>query len=346
MHFFGGVGLVLVLTCFLNRSMGLTVYNVEGHVDKLLNGTSDTARMILTMYTALIGVGSAAYCAAGMPLFDSVNMAISAVSTGGFAVHSESFGYYHSITIEAISVVLMLAGATNFLLNFMLVKGRVREFATHAETRVFYAVIALASLSVTALIMSQGLSDSIPQTLRESVFQVVAVITTTGFQTIPDFKALPAAPLLIFVALMLIGSEAGSTAGGIKIYRLILAAKGQYLSMREQYGWKHRVFSQKVNRFGKVVVCSPEEKKGVTEFIIIYLSAFAIGCFLFAIQGASVQDAIFEFASCLGNAGVSVGWLNAGSHPFTLVIASFGMLLGRLEIIPVFVGLHWFLEKK
>lgn len=346
MHYFGGVGLVLVMTSVLNRSMGLKVYNVEGHVDKLLNGTSSTARLILVMYTGIIAAGTAAYCMAGMPLFDAVNMSISAVSTGGFAVRSESIGFYQSATIELISIVLMLAGATNFLLNFMLLRGKLRGFLTHAETSVFYGIIAITSLAIAALFFSQSYIDSIPDALRTSVFHVVAVITTTGFQTIPSFAALPSSVILILIALMFVGSEAGSTAGGIKVYRVILAVKGLYRGMREQYGWKRRFFSQKVNRFGKNVVCSAEETRGATEFIVIYFCAFAIGCFLFVLDGASIQEAIFEFASCIGNVGVSIGWLTADTSPLALTFASLGMLLGRLEIIPVFMGMHWLLSRK
>lgn len=346
MHYFGGVGLVLVMTSVLNRGAGLRVYNVEGHVDRLLNGTTSTARMILCLYTALIVLGAASYRIAGMPLFDAVNMSISAVSTGGFAVHSESIGYYQSAAIEMISIVLMLAGATNFLLLFMLARGKFKSFALHSETRVFGAVLLVASLAIATFLVADDYSGSVPDALRTSVFQVVAVITTTGFQTIPSFEGLPASVIMVLLVLMFIGSEAGSTAGGIKIYRVILAVKGMYWSMHEQYGWKRRLISQKANRFGEAKVLSAEETKGAMEFIIIYFFTFAIGCFLFVMDGASIEQAIFDFSSCLGNVGVGIGWLSAGSSPLALVLASLGMLLGRLEIIPVFMGLHWLLGKK
>jgi trk system potassium uptake protein TrkH len=341
MHYFGGVGLVLVLTAIVNNSSGLSVYHAEGHADRLLPKTVSSARMILVMYTGIIAAGVLAFRMCGMPLFDALNMSISAVSTGGFAVHQTSIGYYNSTAIELISVVLMLAGATNFLLNFMLLTGHVKGFLTHIETRYFYAIIAVAALLVASVLRADCAQNSFLGCLRVALFQTVSVITTTGFQTIPTFSELPSTALLVLFILMLVGSEAGSTAGGIKIYRVVIAFKGALWSLRESYGSGRNVFSHKVDRFGKRIAMTDGETRSAQTFILVYLATLITGTFVFTLCGASMQDALFDFGSALGNVGVSIGFINADSSPAVLICATVGMIVGRLEVVPVFLGINW-----
>ena len=114
MHFFGGVGLLLVLASLVSDNGVLRIYNAEGHTDRLLPSVAGTAPMILALYIGRYRRRRVRLVVCGMPLFDAVNMSISAVSTGGFAVESASVGAYESASIEVVSIVLMMLGATNF----------------------------------------------------------------------------------------------------------------------------------------------------------------------------------------------------------------------------------------
>ena len=342
MQYLGGVGLVLVLTSIVNHAGSLKVYNIEGHTDRLLPSTAKTARAILIMYTVIICLGAAAYRVAGMPWFDAVCTAMSAVSTGGFSVHSESIAYYHSVAIEAITMVLMILGATNFLLLFMLAKGKIKAFFLHIETSVFYAIVIIASVSIALLMwfgFCLGAKTSFLDTLWSALFQVISVFTSCGFQTITSFSILSSSVLLILIALMTIGSFAGSTAGGIKIYRVCVAAKGLIWDLQERFGNKRHVSSKKINRFGRKIVCTEEQRNEAKSYIVIFMFIFMIGTFLFTLCGATLEEALFDFMSCLGNTGVGVGYLSSNSKAPELLIGATAMLLGRLEIIPVFVGL-------
>ena len=340
MHYLGGVGLVLVLTCLVSRSGGLKAYSLEGHTYKVVPGSSArTARAILLAYTGIILLGALALWLAGTGPFDALNIAISATSTGGFATHSSSIAYYNSAAVEAICVVLMLLGATNFLLIFMLMRGRLRAFLGHVETAVFAGIVAAAAVAIAALFVVDGVYPGWAEALRHSLFQVVAVISSAGLQTIPSYAGLAPSVLFIFVALMFVGGEAGSTSGGMKVYRVALAARGLYWDLRERYGGGRRVFSCKVNRFGKRAACTEDELRGVEAFVVVYVLIFVAGSFAFTLCGASVQDAVFDFASCLGNTGVGIGFVSASSSPAVLCVGIAGMVLGRLEIVTVAVGL-------
>ncbi len=344
MHYMGGVGLILVLTCIVSDSHGLKMYNAEGHTERLLSSTAGSARMVLVLYTGIIAIGAVAYVIAGMPVFDAVNISISAVSTGGFAVRPDSLASYGSFAIELITIILMMAGATNFLLNFMLLQGRFRAFARHAETAAFLGVIIAATAVIAALLFESGMEPTVPEALRVGLFQTVSVMTSTGLQTIPDFGQLIPSILYVLVFLMIVGGEAGSTSGGIKVYRLVVYSKGLLWALRDHFGHRRRVYSNKINRFGKRIECRPEEVSHVQTFVGVYVGLLVICGFVFALFGASVGDAVFEAASCLGNTGIGVGFLHAESSPAVLIIASAAMLFGRLEIFPLIFGMGWMLQ--
>lgn len=341
MHYMGGVGLILVLTCIVSDSHGLKMYNAEGHTERLLSSTAGSARMVLVLYTGIILIGAVAYVIAGMPVFDAINISISAVSTGGFAVRPDSLASYGSFAIELITIILMMAGATNFLLNFMLLQGRLRAFVRHAETVAFLGIVVASTAVFAALLLADGAEPAVPGALRVGLFQTVSVMTSTGLQTIPDFGALAPGILYMLVFLMIVGGEAGSTSGGIKVYRLVVYAKGLAWALRDRFGHRRRVYSNRINRFGKRIECLPEEVSSVQVFVGVYAGLLALCGFIFALFGASVGDAVFEAASCLGNTGIGVGFLQAGSPPAVLIVASAAMLFGRLEVFPLIFGMRW-----
>ncbi|HIT51113.1 MAG TPA: TrkH family potassium uptake protein [Candidatus Aveggerthella excrementigallinarum] len=344
MHYVGGVGLILVLACVVNDAHGLKMYNAEGHTERLLSSVSSSARMVLFLYTGIIAAGVVALVVAGMPLFDAINISISAVSTGGFAVRPDSMASYDSFAIELIVVVLMLAGATNFLLNFMLAQGKLRAFARHAETLPFYGIVLVSTLLVAAMLVADHTAGTPFEAVRTALFQVVSVMTSTGLQTVPSFAALCSGVLYVLVFLMVVGGEAGSTAGGIKVYRLVVYVRGLLWSLREKFGHRRRVYSAKINRFGKSIECTKEEVSSVQVYVGVYMTLLALCGFVFALCGAPLGDAIFESASCLGNTGVGVGFIQNGSSPIVLLVGSATMLLGRLEVFPLVFGIRWMLH--
>lgn len=344
MHYVGGVGLILVLACIVSDAHGLKMYNAEGHTERLLSGVSSSARAVLVLYTGIIAAGIVALAVAGMPLFDAVNISVSAVSTGGFAVRPDSMASYDSFAIELVTIVLMLAGATNFLLNFMLLKGKFRAFAKHAETWAFGGIVVVSTLLVAAMLLADATEATPAGAVRTALFQVVSVMTSTGLQTVPDFASLLPGVLYVLVFLMVVGGEAGSTAGGIKVYRLVVYVKGLLWSLRESFGHRRRVYSTKVNRFGKSIECSKEEVASVQAYVGVYMTLLAACGLVFALYGAPLGDAVFEAASCLGNTGIGVGFVQNGSSPVVLLAGSAAMLFGRLEVFPLVFGIRWMLH--
>lgn len=338
MLFFGGVGLVLVMMSVLSDVYGMRLYNAEGHADKLLPNLIKSARLIITIYAGYIASGTILYYSFGMELFDAVNHSIAAISTGGFSTKTASIGFYNSVYIELVTIILMLLGCTNFFVHLLLLKGRFRKFFQHCEIKFMLFVIAVCC-PIFVVLLLHGLVDNVPTALRVAVFQIVSALTTTGFQTVDSFNDWSSALLFLMIVLMLIGGGAGSTAGGIKQYRVYLLLRQFYWHIRDLATHKRIVRVDSFDRFGERELVTDTYKSEVNMFIIFYLTVFALGSFIFTLFGHSLQQAMFEFASALGTVGLSVGITGFDAPPLVLWTATFGMVVGRLEIYIIFLAL-------
>lgn len=335
--FFGGIGLVLVMTSVLSEVYGMRLYHAEGHSDRLLPNLLESARLIIGIYSGYILSGTLLYVLFGMSPFDAVNHAVAALSTGGFSTHPESIGYYDSQAIEIITVVLMLLGSTNFFVHLLLLRGKLRAFIGHCETRMALYLMA-CTVPAVAVLLFLTFGIGLPESFRVALFQVVSALTTTGFQTVETFETWTPALLFLMILLMLAGGSAGSTAGGLKLYRV-------YVMMKE-IGWNlmrnicpgRAVFAQRINRGGRQEIISDQEAGQVNAFLFLYLFVFAAGTFIFCCFGYSVEDSMFEFASALSTVGLSVGITAYDADPVIHWTATAGMFLGRLEIYVVMIS--------
>lgn len=335
--FFGGVGLVLVMTSVLSDVYGMRLYHAEGHSDRLLPNLIESARLIIGIYSGYILGGTFLYILFGMSPFDAINHAVAALSTGGFSTRAESIGYYNSPAIEMVTVILMLLGCTNFFVHLLLLKGKIKGFFSHCETRLLLFLLALFVPLLAVLLMNGGYENA-PENFRTALFQAVSAITTTGFQTVESFALWTPAMLFLMILLMLIGGGAGSTAGGLKIYRVYVMLKEIWWKLVRDACSDRVVFTEQINRGGKKEAVSDKEKNQINSFVFFYLLLFVIGSFIFCCYGYSLQDSMFEFASALSTVGLSAGITVYDGSPVIHWTAIAGMFLGRLEIFVVFIA--------
>ncbi|MBR4471600.1 MAG: TrkH family potassium uptake protein [Erysipelotrichaceae bacterium] len=334
--FVGGIGLVLILTCAFSDKYGLNLYNAEGHNDRLMPNLAKSARLILSFYSAYILFGIIAYSLLGMPLFDALNTSIAALSTGGFSVRNESIYAYHSLGIEIVTILLMLLGQTNFLLHLSIVKRKFRNLWHHCETKFFLIVFISVFPLMTLNLLRFHYTDSLPEAIRISLFQFVTSITTTGFISVKDMSLLPSGFVTFMILLMLFGGNLESTGGGIKQYRVIVALKGIFYSLKDTVSNRHMIKTHYIERIGKRQELPDSEISSLTSYILFYLILFFIGSLIFTLYGYSLQDSMFEFASAISTVGLSLGITSYSASPVILWTAIIGMFLGRLEIMVVF----------
>lgn len=338
MLFFGGVGLVLVMISVLSDRHGMRLYCAEGHTDRLVPNLVKSARMIIVIYTGYIISGTLLYIYFGMNWFDALNHSIAALSTGGFSTKAESIGYYGSFGIEAVTIVLMLLGSTNFLAHLYLIRGGGKNFFRYCEVKFQLILCALAAPVLSAFLIYGGLEGHVGQGFRDGLFQVVTALTTTGFQTVPSFAVWSSPLILVMTLLMLIGGGTGSTAGGIKQIRVCIMLKSLCWSIRSKISQKRLIHADGIYRISGYEYLKAEERLEASDFILLYLGVFAAGTFILCACGFGIGDSMFEFASALGTAGLSVGITGYDASPVVLWTETVGMLAGRLEIYVIFVA--------
>lgn len=336
--FFGGVGLVLVMLSVLSDSYGMRLYSAEGHSDRLLPNLVKSARIILTIYFSYTVGGIILYMFFGMNLFDAIIHSIGALSTGGFSSHSQSIAYYDSVWIETITIVLMILGNINFLAHLFLIRGKFKNFFRYCEIRLSFVLIGVAT-PLIALLMMGSLQTALPDAFRHSLFQVVSALTTTGFQTIPSFHVLPSSILLILIVLQLIGGGIGSTAGGIKQYRIFVMCKSVYWKIKSMLYSNNVVHSHKIYKVNQKEPLSEQEISHVGVYTFLYLCIFALGSFILCCYGYSLQDSMFDFSSALSTVGLSTGIMSFDAPSPVLWVGTTGMFIGRLEIYVVFLAI-------
>lgn len=332
--YIGGIGIILIMTSLFASVFGMRLYNAEGHQNKLIANVIGSSRMIVIIYTGYIIVGALLFIIFGMEPFDAINHSISAVANGGFSTKSESIGYYNSLPIEIITMTLAVLGGTNFLLNLMLIKGNVKAFFKHCETKLM-VVLWIIFAPILACILMGTICLTFGESFRVALFQIVSVMTTSGFSTVDTIATWPAAGIVILLLFMLIGLGAGSTAGGIKLYRMAIVFKSIYYDIKSKLMPKRAVSSKKINFYGKDVELTNERVFEAHNFIMLYFIVLFIGTLIVSACGNSVGDSFFEVTSALSCVGVSIGVSGKDACNVVNWVEIISMFVGRLDIYPV-----------
>ena len=336
----GGMGIIVLsiaILPFLGIG-GMQLYKAETPspvVDKLTPRISDTAGALWKIYIVFTVVQIGLLFGGGMTLFDAVCHTFTTMPTGGFSTKNASIAHYRSPYFDFIIVVFMMIAGTSFSLHYKLFKGQFSTVRKDPELRAFWAIVICFALLVTYDIYG-NVYDSVTDSLRYGVFQVVSMITTTGFVT-ADYEKWPVFSQQILLMCMFLGSMAGSTGGAIKIMRFILLIKHSYLEI-------FRIIhphATTVVKLGDMPV-SQSVLRSIWGFFALYIGLFAIATLLMSLLGLDMISSISSVATCLGNVGPGLGSVgpmgNFYGVPFLgKWILIFCMLLGRLEIFTIIV---------
>lgn len=334
MQFAGGAGIAVIMLAAIIGPYGMGLYQAEARTDQLLPHVRRSAALIMYIYIGYTLVGVLALVMAGMPLFDAINHAIAALSTGGFSTRVDSIGEYASLPVELITIILMLAGTTNFAIHYLLLQGKLRKVARYGEVRLLFLLI-LVSVPFIIYTATLSLYGSLSEAARITIFNTVSAISTTGFSTV-DLSVWGESGILAMVILMLIGGGAGSTAGGIKLIRIYLAAKAFWWELQAHFLPQNTIRRPYIWRAEERFYVTEKHVNQVTSYIILYFVTFMLGVLALVAQGFPLRESMFEFASSLSTVGLSVGLTGPHSPPGLLGVQMIGMVLGRLEFLVIF----------
>lgn len=331
-HWLGGLGIIVIfLAIFPQPGSGaakMFAAESSGISDvRVVPRIKEASKALLEIYIVLSGVLALLLILCGINVFDAINLSMSALSTGGFAVTNASIAAYDSLPAELLLILFMLIGGGNFGLYFLAMRKGWKYIFRNTEMRVYLALTAVTVLLVAVnLICVMGMAEG--EALRLAGFQLVSVVTTTGFAT-GDFNHWPAFSQFAIILLMLTGGCAGSTSGGIKISRIIILWKMAGTIVREKLH---------PNSIARVTMESQSQSSTVVfrvaRFFFLYIMIALLAACAFNFDGLPVADAIMLGLSCMGNAGVAFG----AAYTFydlpvlTKLVCCLCMLIGRLEI--------------
>ncbi|RME44412.1 MAG: TrkH family potassium uptake protein [Caldilineae bacterium] len=332
----GGAGFAIIMLSALSGPAGAGLSAAEGRSDLLLPHVRQSAQLVLSMYSGYVAAGTAALWLAGMNWFDALNHAFAALSTGGFSTHPESIGYWDSPLLEGVVIVLMILGSLNFVTGYALFRGKLRATARNGEVKQEVFLTLLFTLVILFGVTVQLYPD-LQKEVRVAIFETVTNLTTTGFATV-DYRPWNGLGWLSLVLLMLIGGGSGSTAGGIKQYRIYALYRGLVWEVRRMFLPANTLTEPDVWQGENRQFLSSQNLSQVSLYIFLHMTFFFIGSGILAAHGYSLKESLFEFASALSTVGTSVGVTAPDAAPGVLWTEIAGMFLGRLEFYTVVVG--------
>ena len=336
----GGIGIiVMALTILSSPSVNIMrMYSAEGREERLVPSIRHTSRIILYIYLGYTAISIILFKVAGMPIFDSVFYAFTALSTGGFALENASIAVYNNMWIEIVAIIIMIIGATNFALHYTILKGNWREYFKDIETKVSWILLIGGTLLVALFLYNASVyGHDIFSSIRYSVFQVVTALTTTGLQTAnPSDIPVQWEGIGIFVLtlLMIIGAGACSTGGGIKWLRIGILVKGMWWEIKSLLLPQSAVISRKIHHVNDIKVNESLLRLTglfVFSYIVIYIVSVIIVLFYYQ----NVPQVLFEVASGLSNVGLGSALLTSTSPVVVKMVFITDMWIGRLEIWPI-----------
>ncbi len=340
LQWLGGMGIIVLAVAILPMLGigGMQLYRAEapGPVKdaKLKPRITETAKSLWYIYLGITIACALSYGIAGMGMFDAICHAFSTVAIGGFSTHDASLGFFDNRAIEAVAIVFMVLAGINFTLHFgVLQQRRLTPYIQDIEVRLFLAILVVLTLVAAWMLAAHPEASTRP--MRDALFQAVSIATTTGFTT-ANFSTWPSAIpfLLLFAAFA--GGCAGSTAGGIKIYRVLLIFRQGLREMRRLVH-PNGIFHIKMGH----QLVPDRVVDAVWGFFAVYLLFFlGLLCALLAMSDLDFESAFSAIAACLNNLGPGLGDVAFGyealstSSKWLLIVA---MLLGRLEIFTLLV---------
>ena len=338
MQWIGGIGIIAFMIA-LASSTGLLsskIFRKEGRDEPFMPSVIATGRALWKIYGLLTFIAISLILFTGLSLWESVNLAFSAISSGGFTLHEGGILYYDSIILELLLIPIMIAGAVPFKLYYLIVENRRWSLFGDEQVKLFFLFAGAGVAVVTYDLVFFGNFD-FQEALSHGIFMTVSALTTTGFQN-ANLRSWASVTVLFLALLTFIGGASGSTAGGIKLNRVATSFRTLFWWFRMLFVSGKVLFPFKVE--GKIVPRATAELEAAKNMLIIILSVATIfiatlAVMQFHLTAYSVTDIVFEVVSAFSTCGINNGYVSPDMPVVSKWIFIGVMWIGRLEVIPV-----------
>ena len=335
-HWIGGMGVLVFLLAIVPMAGGshMNLMKAESpgpSVGKLVPKVKSTAKILYIIYIVLTIIEIIFLLCGGMSVFESVTTSFATAGTGGFGIRNDSL-MSASPYIQWVVTIFMILFGVNFGAYFLIIMGKFKQAFKYEEVRAYIAIILASSAIIFVNIYDK--MESAADAIRHAVFQVASIITTTGYASV-DYNQWPETSKTVLVILMFVGACAGSTGGGIKVSRFIIAVKSFF---KEIISYLHPRSVKKVKMEGKVV--EHEVLRATNVYFLTFMLLFAVSLFLVSFENRDFATNFTAVATTLNNVGPGLNDVGpvenfGGFTTFSKCVLMFDMLAGRLELFPL-----------
>lgn len=350
LQWFGGVGIIVLAMAILPTLQigGMQLLHIEQDdpYEKTLPKINQFIVEIFILYSSLTIFCSILYYINGMNGFDSITHAMTTISTGGFSTHNLSFSYFNSIKLEIVSIIFMIIGSLPFVVFLKFIHGDKKSLFKDDQIKLFF-IILLSLMFITSIWLFNNIHiNNLPYSIRITLFNITSILTGTGF-TSDNYNSWGSFGLVIMIIIMFIGGCAGSTTGGIKIFRLQLLFRGTKTQIKK-LTQPHGVFITSFN--GRSV--TDDTYNSIMGFFFIYILIFILASIALSFYNLDFITSISAAASAISNVGPGLGHNIGPSGNYSSLpdgakwILSLTMLMGRLELFTFLVILSLSFWKK
>lgn len=339
-HWIGGMGILVFMMAVMPMSKEYSMHIMRAEVPgpeagKLTPKIQRSSLILYLIYVFLTFAETVALLLCKMPLFDSVVHAFGTAGTGGFGIKNASVGAYGSPAVETVIAVFMVAFGVNFNIYFLLLIRKLRTALFNEELRWYLGIVAFATVTIAYNL--RNVYNSVAECFRYSFFQVASVISTTGYST-ADFDKWPEYSKIVLMLIMFIGACAGSTAGGLKVSRVMILLKSSIVEIRHMlHPRSYNIIRVNGKNVGK------ETLHNVLVFFSLYIMILSGSCVVIAaLDGFDLVTTFTSVATCISNVGPGLSLVGPTGNfsifsPVSKILLSICMLMGRLEIFPMVI---------
>ena len=329
--------LFIVIMPQMNSGAGY-LFNAElpgAMAERTLPRIKESAALIVGLYTGLTLIEIILLMLSGVGLYQAINLALATMATGGFTFYHDSLVSFHSIYVEIICIAFMLIASMNFSLYYKILRGDWEAFKNDTEHRYYLGMLAVAAVAIAFDLYNAGYMN-LPDSLRHGLFQAISIGSTTGFAS-DDFNNWPSFSRYVLLILMFIGGCSGSTAGGMKVSRVVILLKASWAELLRTL---HPRIVYSIKMGGQII--EPAIISNITRFFFLYMLVFMVLTIAISLTGISIMESIGIIATCLSSAGPAFGIVGPTStyseiSTFGRIVTICAMLLGRLEIFTLLV---------
>lgn len=346
-HWIGGMGILVFLLAVMPRSNDRTMHVMRAEapgpiIGKLVPRLRESAAILYRIYIVLSLIMVILLLLGKMPLFDAVCTTFGTAGTGGFGIKNNSIAFYDNIYLEMVISLFMIIFGINFNMFYFLLIRNVKSVFKNEELR-FYLLIVGCSVLLISINIFSAVGSSWLQAFRYSLFQVASIVSTTGFSTV-DFNQWPLFSKIILLTLISIGACAGSTAGGLKMSRVLILLKQTKLNLQRLL---HPQKVEAITMDGKLV--DKEIVHQICSYFFCYCLVLVIIILLVSLDNFDLETTVSACFTCLGNVGPGFGLAGPAANfsmfsDFSKIVLSVAMLIGRLEIYPILIFFSVFLH--